>query len=351
MNGLCIPPYSTCVGGTEFNEGANPAQYWSAANSAVYGSALDYIPEEVRNESALNGGAGLWASGGGASAVYAQPRWQADVAGAAAANGMRAVPDVALSAPDHDGYFMVENNSYWIASGTSVAAPSFAGAMALVVEGQHGAAQGNANPGLYSLASAANDPFHATPSGNNSVPGVVGFTATGAAYNLATGLGSVDSALLVNGWGSNAESEAPTLTLTASAQSVTAPQGGSAAVGFTAATGGSFAGSISFSVSGLPGGVTASWSANPLAAAASGSTNRETLTLTASPGTAIGYFSFVVTAAGDGLASAQSVTMLIQAHTSNCSRFSLLPTRCQPPPRTPIRLSDPPQDSVSKRSR
>ena len=28
VNGMCSSPYATCVGGTEFNEGANPAQYW-----------------------------------------------------------------------------------------------------------------------------------------------------------------------------------------------------------------------------------------------------------------------------------------------------------------------------------
>ncbi len=155
------------------------------------------------NESALNGGTGLWASGGGASTVYAQPSWQADVNGARAANGMRAVPDVALPAADHDGYFMVENGSNFIVSGTSVAAPAFAGLMALVVNKQGGAGQGNANARLYAMAGAATDPFHATPSGNNSVPGVTGFVADGAEYNRATGLGSVDGALLVNGWGAN----------------------------------------------------------------------------------------------------------------------------------------------------
>jgi subtilase family serine protease len=205
VNGMCSSPYATCVGGTEFNEGANAAQYWATANSAGYGSALGYIPEEVWNESALNGGTGLWASGGGASTVYAQPAWQAEVNGAGAANGMRAVPDVALSAADHDGYFMVENGSNWIVSGTSAASPAFAGVMALVVNKQNGAKQGNANARLYAMAGAAADPFHATPSGNNSVPGVTGFTADGAEYNLATGLGSVDGAMLVNGWGVNVE--------------------------------------------------------------------------------------------------------------------------------------------------
>ena len=204
VNGLCSSPYATCVGGTEFNEGANPAQYWSSANAAGYGSALAYIPEEVWNESALNGGTGLWASGGGASTVYAQPAWQAGVSGVGAANGMRAVPDVALAAAGHDGALAVTNGSRWIASGTSVAAPAFAGIMALVVQARHSAAQGNANARLYALASAQQNPFHSTPTGNNSVPAVVGFTATGAVYNLATGLGSVDGALLVDQWNASA---------------------------------------------------------------------------------------------------------------------------------------------------
>jgi subtilase family serine protease len=200
VNGLCSSPFSTCVGGTEFNEGANAAQYWSSANAAGYGSALSYIPEEVWNESASNGGTGLWASGGGRSVIYAQPSWQTEVDSTPAANGMRAVPDVALTAADHDGYFVAENGSFWIASGTSASAPSLAGIMALVVESQHGSPQGNANPRLYALASATDDPFHTTLSGDNSVPGTVGFSASGAPYNLATGLGSIDAALLVKSW-------------------------------------------------------------------------------------------------------------------------------------------------------
>jgi len=34
VNGLCSSPYSTCVGGTEFNEGSNDTQYWATTNSA-----------------------------------------------------------------------------------------------------------------------------------------------------------------------------------------------------------------------------------------------------------------------------------------------------------------------------
>lgn len=245
---------------------------------------------------------------------------------------------------DHDGYFVVENGSYWIASGTSAATPSFAGVMALVIEDQHGVPQGNANPHLYALASAANNSSHPTPSGDNTVPGVAGFTATGSTYNLATGLGSVDAALLVNNW--NSLSNPPTLTLTATAQSVTVSQGGSAVLEFTAATGGSFAGAVSFSVSGLPAGVAAAWSANPVVPSASSGTNHVTLTLTAAQGSAIGYFPLVILAAGDGLTSEQSVTLFVQPRLNACSRFGLLPARCAPLPRAPIRLFDPPYNSA-----
>ncbi len=336
VNGLCSSPYATCVGGTEFNEGANAAQYWSATNSSAYGSALGYILEEVWNESALDGGTGLWASGGGASVAYAQPAWQQNASGTAAAGGMRAVPDVSLSAANHDGYFVVENGAFWVVSGTSVTAPSFAGIMALVAAKDDGKGQGSANPRLYALLSAVPDPFHRTRSGNNDVPAVEGFSADGATYNLATGLGSVDGAVLVNGWNTSGTSGSPTLALTSVVQSTTIAAGGSATIQFTAVTGGSFAGNVSFSVSGLPGGVTAAWSANPPTPASSASTNRVSLKLTAAQGTTSGSASVVVSATGDGLTAQQTVTVTVTARANECSRFSLLPTSCRPLPRVPV---------------
>ena len=411
VNGLCSSPYSTCVGGTEFNEGSNYATYWSSSNSASYSSALGYIPEMVWNESGSNGGSGLWASGGGASQVYTQPAWQQGVNGAGAANGMRAVPDVAVSAAGHDGYVIFENGSFWIISGTSAASPSFAGVMALVVQSQGGKGQGNANAALYPLLNAAHNPFHSTPSGNNTVPGEEGFSASGASYNLATGLGSVDGAVLVASWGPSAAAgadfalsasagggtvqpgstatftvnvtesgsassavtlavkapagvtatvqpatilpgtpatvtltvapaasagaqnititgsnasgsqsltyvltvpQAPSLALTAASGSVAVVQGASNMVGFTVNTGGSFSGTTSFSVVGLPTGVTAQWSANPLTAASSVSANPVSLTLTASASAPATSAALVVTAVGDGLAASQNLTLLVQ---------------------------------------
>jgi len=436
VNGLCSSPYSTCVGGTEFNEGGNAARYWSAANSANYGSALGYIPEEAWNESRSNGGVGLWATGGGASVVYAQPSWQAEASGASASNGMRAVPDVSMAAAGHDGYITVENGSDWVISGTSAAAPSFAGVMALVV--QKKGAQGNANAGLYPLLNAARNPFHATPTGNNSVPGVAGFTASGAAYNLATGLGSVDGAVLVSSWGPESDprggetgadfaltassssgtllagetatfmigvaenapaknavvlsasapagvsvsfssltllpgstatvtvtvgptaaagtqtliftgSDAsgtetltyaltvtapPTLALATATSSIAVSAGGSVAVRFAVATAGEFSGNIGFSASGLPAGVSAGWSANPIAPVSGASLNTETLTLTAANRAPSGSAVVVVTAVGGGLAASQSLTVQVQPRPA--CRLSLLHSGCNPS--LPVRL-------------
>lgn len=335
VNGLCSSPFATCVGGTEFNEGTNTAQYWSASNSAAYGSALGYIPETVWNESALDGGTGLWASGGGASVVYAQPAWQQNLSGTAAVGSMRAVPDVSLSAANHDGYFMVEDNAYWVVSGTSVSAQAFAGIMALVTAKEDGKGQGSANPRLYGLSSAVPDAFHLIPSGNNTVPGVAGFSADDATYNLATGLGSVDGALLVNGWNTSSTSGPPTLSLTSAVQSITIAAGGSATIQFTAITGGSFTGNVSFSVSGLPSGVTAAWPASLFTPASSANTNSASMKLTAARGAASGSTSVVVSATGDGLTAQQTIAVTVTPRANDCSRFSLLPASCRPVSRTP----------------
>lgn len=198
VNGVCSTPYTTCVGGTEFNDASNAAQYWSSTNGSGQTSATGYIPEIAWNES--GSGSGLWASGGGASHYYAKPSWQ--TGRGVPADTHRDVPDVALASASHDGYLFNMNGSSYGGSGTSVAAPAFAGMMALVV-GRQGTRQGNANKSFYTLAAnqthGGSAVFHDITSGNNTVPGVTGFSA-GAGYDQVTGLGSVDANLLVSAW-------------------------------------------------------------------------------------------------------------------------------------------------------
>jgi pseudomonalisin len=304
VNGLCSSPYATCVGGTEFAEGSNPGQYWSGVNGIGNTSALGYIPETVWNESATNGGAGLWASGGGASTIYPQPSWQQGINGTQYANGMRAVPDVALTAADHDGYVIVENGTDWIVSGTSAATPSFTALMALVVQSQN-SSQGNANPGLYSLLDAQRNPFHPTPSGNNDVPGVQGFTANADAYNMATGLGSVDANLLVLNWGTP-QSQPPSLAISPQSRFITVLLGTSTSFQVAVAASGSFSGNIALSIAGLPKGVTASWSQSQLPGAGTA-----TLTLSAEINASLGAFPVLIQGQGDGVIATAQLSLAV----------------------------------------
>jgi hypothetical protein len=221
-------PFVTAVGGTMFI--ANDAAYWSSTNYDVdLESALKYIPEDVWNETFPNGGQG--AGGGGVSSLFKAPPWQTGVTGLSGT--MRQVPDVSLNAAaDHDPFIIciedlgascLPGNPVFLVGGTSASTPSFAGIMALVVESQVNARQGQAGYVLYDLAaSEMNTPtnlaacnstgasppastcvFNDITVGNNVFAGEVGSTTDFQAapgYDLASGLGSVNVATLINKW-------------------------------------------------------------------------------------------------------------------------------------------------------
>jgi len=243
VNILASTPFTLAVGGTMFNDNANPSTYWAASNGANGVSALSYIPENVWNESCTPAqvgqagcpASGLWSSGGGASIAFTTaPPWQAGVTGLPPTHA-RLVPDVALNAADHDGYLLCLDGScqqnpqqFAIASGTSASVQAFGGIMALVVQ-KVGGRVGLANVALYKLAGAENysncngstvpSPgtlssciFNDVTVGNSNVPGETGFAAA-AGYDEATGLGSVNVTNLVNGW-SSAIVNGTTTTLT-----------------------------------------------------------------------------------------------------------------------------------------
>lgn len=231
VNGLASTPYDVCAGGTEFNEGSGT--YWSATNGTGYTSALSYIPEEAWNESGASTYCpsgdtcqNLWATGGGVSSVYVKPSWQE--APGVPADGMRDVPDVSLAAAGgHDGALVyledkTSSNGLYVIGGTSWSSPSWAGLMALIVQEQGGQAQGNANSRFYQLANmqytnGAPVVFHDITTGNNTVPGVTGYSCT-TAYDQATGLGTPDAYALVGGWNPCTPPGMPTgLTATAPA--------------------------------------------------------------------------------------------------------------------------------------
>ncbi|MGA8502307.1 MAG: S53 family peptidase [Candidatus Sulfotelmatobacter sp.] len=290
VNGLCSTPYSVCVGGTEFNDISNPTLYWSPSNTpGTQASALSYIPEVVWNASGPD--YGLWASGGGASIVYAKPSWQAGTG--VPADGKRDVPDVALSSAGHDGYLIYQNGELYVVGGTSAASPSFAGVMALVVENT-AARQGNANVAFYSLASKQRAGgaavFHSITIGNNSVPGQAGFNAT-VGYDQATGLGSIDAAVLVNHWAD--ATAAPAFHAAVSANSVSVTDGSNKSVTLNVTVSGGFNAAVTFSITGLPSGVSYTFTPAKLSAPGSGSS---VLKLVASATAKAGTYSATVSA-------------------------------------------------------
>ena len=237
VNVLASTPFTVAVGGTTFDENGSEPTYWSASNGTGFESALSYIPEDVWNESCsaakCGGDVTLWASGGGVSSYFPKPSWQSGVAGIPN-DGFRDVPDVSLSAASHDPYLLCLEGScvpnsqgeieFAAVSGTSAAAPSFAGIAALLNTQLNTPRQGQIDYVLYKLAAAetfsqCNASNHAAlpagscvfndvTSGNNAVPGETGYgTASapfqsGVGYDLATGLGSVNVANLATAWSS-----------------------------------------------------------------------------------------------------------------------------------------------------
>jgi pseudomonalisin len=328
INGLCSSPYSTCVGGTEFNDTANPSQYWSSSNTAgTYASALSYIPENVWNESGLaSGGSDLWAGGGGASIVYSKPSWQTGTG--VPAQNQRYVPDVALAAAGHDGYLVVLDGDLYVFSGTSCAAPSFAALATLVVE-REGARLGNMNPTLYTLgagqATGATHVFHDVTSGNNSVPGLAGFSAT-TGYDPVTGWGSVDANQLVSAWPGAVKSSPSFQFAPLSPTSLT--EGASASLKITLNTSGGFNAAVALTAASLPNGLTASFSPATIPAPGAGATSMSsTLTLAATSQLTAGVYNITISGTSGTISQSAALSVTV---TSKCS-YTISPTSVQQP--------------------
>ena len=269
VNLLASTPFTVAVGGTQFNENGDDAQYWlSSAPADETGTAISYIPEDVWNagclSSACGSNAGIWAGSGGVSsgntlgggtfAGFPKPVWQTGFG-----DSFRDVPDVALTSAGHDPYLLClegscvpdsSGNFYiYFVWGTSAAAPSFAGIMGMVdqqmanLNPAQGPRQGQADYVLYPLAAAQETNtaltgqcngsstttlpnitscvFNDVTVGNNAVPGEANYGLAsaeyqaGVGYDMASGLGSVNVANLVSQWNSAASKfNATTTTLT-----------------------------------------------------------------------------------------------------------------------------------------
>jgi len=165
---------------------------------------------------------------------WPKPSWQTGGNLNIPSDGVRDLPDVSLFASngfynatwlvctdDVDSNGITHNCSNVSGSfyfegigGTSASTPAFAGILALVSQSQGEARLGQANYVLYNLAnqgSLYSTAFHDVTTGNNSVycsPGSTNCGSndflsgydTGAGFDLASGLGSVDIAQLITAW-------------------------------------------------------------------------------------------------------------------------------------------------------
>ncbi len=249
-------PWVVAMGGTQLIAAAltDPVNttYWqekTTGDNIQISSALSYIPEIVWNDD--NQGTG---GGGGTSTFESRPLWQTGVPGIAEGTG-RLVPDISLASSEiAPGYFICSSDpefiqvvgscsngfgadnpgQYTIIGGTSVAAPVFAGLVAVLNQAKgYTNGQGLINPTLYALASNPTtyaSAFHDITTGGNNCT-VTLFCGTGpqntdymasVGYDEASGLGSIDFANLVSVWpeATNASAVATTTTLSTSVTSL-----------------------------------------------------------------------------------------------------------------------------------
>jgi subtilase family serine protease len=176
----------------------------SVGGSQLY---LDNAGNLLQPDSVWNDGYG--AGGGGVSAVFSRPLYQAGVS--SVVGSQRGTPDISMSAAVNGGCWVymsfagietpgVDNPGWYIFGGTSEATPIFSGIVALADQ-VAGHPLGLINPALYALGWASQHGDRDTglvdiTTGNNSFAGVTGYDAT-PGYDLASGWGTIDAAKFV----------------------------------------------------------------------------------------------------------------------------------------------------------
>ncbi len=250
-----------------------------------------------------------------------------------------------------------------IFGGTSVSSPVMAGIATLlnqyvVAKGvQATPGLGNINPSLYKLAASnsTNKAFNfvetpntgaysdgafcqeGTPtSGVPSDPwpvalqcpssgasaGFIGFDtynvsaeSNSPSYNLVTGLGSVDAGNLFTAW---VAQSTPTFSVSASPTSLSVVQGAAGTSTITVTSTNGFNSAVTLSASGLPTGVTAAFSPNPVTPPAN-STVTSTLTLTVGASVTPGTYTVTIT----GTAGSSTATTTVSLTVTPSATFAL----------------------------
>jgi hypothetical protein len=266
-----------------------------------------------------NGAGGSWSSeitwsgsgGGSADMDDPIPSWQAGVANPSneASATQRNSPDVAAEASNTYGVSYGEGN---VTGGTSFSAPRWAGFMALINQqavAKSGSVVGFVNPALYQIGLGPNydSDFHDIVSGNNDNYGALtSFYNAVPGYDLVTGWGSPNGQSLIDDLAAMQPAAPAGFLLSASPASLTVAPGASAAATIAIQQLGGFAGSVSLSVSGLPSGVTASFSKST-------TTGTSILTLTVGNSVSRGIYTLIVTGTTGALTGNSVLSMAVDA--------------------------------------
>ncbi len=265
------------------------------------------------------GAGGPWASetgwadsGGGFISGTAIPAYQ-QLAGVINSSNkgsttLRNAPDVAAEA-NFDNTTVINGTFESGYGGTSFATPRWAGLIALAnqqaVANGHGTL-GFLNPTIYNIgvgSSYAAD-FHDITSGNNkpSAGSGSGFNAV-AGYDLVTGWGSPNGPALIATLAGGSTGTAD-YSLSASPNSVSIAQGAAGSSTITVTDINGFTGSVSLAASGLPSGVTASFSP-------ASTTGTSTLTLTAASTATVGSATVTITGTSGTLTHTTTVALTV----------------------------------------
>jgi subtilase family serine protease len=174
-------PLVTAVGGTELHA----AMYCLASLGCT--PATNPLPGTYQGEIVWNEPT-FGATGGGFSVVYDEPSYQQ---GTIHGGKQRGVADVSYNAAVEHGVLVRFLGHWYLFGGTSAGSPQWA-AIAAIAGQKAGHGLGFINRALYQVGQAKSHysaSFHDVTSGDNSAPGVLGFSS-GSGWDAPTGLGS-----------------------------------------------------------------------------------------------------------------------------------------------------------------
>ena len=219
---------------------------------------------------------------------------------------LRNVPDVAAEA-DCDNYFCANGSCQGGVGGTSLAAPRWAGFLALANEQSSGVPIGFLNPTIYHIGLGANygSDLHDIASGSNN-NGLGDTYNAVAAYDLVTGWGSPNGQGLLNALGPVYTGKNFSLTPTPATINLTQGNTGTSTIALSSLNG--FTGTVDLTVTvlGQPVGMTASL--NPSSVTGSGTSSLSVATTNSTPG---GNFPVVVTGTAGSLTQTAYVTVAL----------------------------------------